>query len=81
MQEAAAKVEGSEWVTAKEAAALLGFSSPFVIYRLRYNGKLTGHTPPGVNALRFKRSDVLALMQPAPHVYTPRSRRPAAAGR
>lgn len=81
MKEAAAKIEGSEWVTAKEAAALLGFSSPFVIYRLRYSGRLTGYTPEGVNALKFKRADVLALMKPAEYVYTPRPRRPAPAGR
>jgi excisionase family DNA binding protein len=66
-------------VSAREAAALLGLTSPFVIYRLRYAGKLTAYTPPGVSTLRFKRSDVEALMQPAPYAYTPRPRRPVAA--
>jgi hypothetical protein len=74
------KGEGREWVSAKDAAAMLELKSPWLIYRLRYAGRLKGYSLPGVDSLRFKRSDIEALMQPAEYVYTPRPRRPESAG-
>jgi excisionase family DNA binding protein len=64
-----------EWVTAKQAAKMLGLASPWTIYALRRAGKLRGHSIAGKNSLRFRKEDVRALMKPAE--YVPRRRQAA----
>ena len=64
-----------EWITARQAAKMLGLSSPWTIYALRRAGKLKGQSIAGRNSLRFRKEDVRALMEPAE--YVPRRRQAA----
>ena len=71
-----AKSIETEYVTAREAAKILSVS-PWQIYHLRTLG-LRAYSPPGTKTLRFRVSDLRALMQPAEYVYKPRPRSRAA---
>ena len=65
---AVAVAEQDELLTAREVAKLLKLESTWTIYALRREGKLVGHSIGGKNSLRFKKSDVLALVQPTVYV-------------
>ena len=55
------KFSNQEWLTREEAATLIGVSVDS-IDRRRKDGSLKSHQVDGTSAIRFKRSDVEALM-------------------
>jgi hypothetical protein len=61
-------IDQDELLTAREAAKLLKLESTWTIYALRRETKLIGYSIGGKNSLRFKKSDVLALVQPTEYV-------------
>ena len=54
--------EASKWVSINEACEILGITRPS-IYRLVKNGILPAYRIKGVRGMKFKREDVLALIE------------------